>query len=106
MSSPYLPPDVAQITSILENRLPVGLPGIGFEHSDGKSYIEVNHRSEGEWTASRRRGHRYNVRHPAQHGKTIGDIQRFGTLREVAVYLADRVNLNATNEWSLDLLTK
>ncbi len=65
MSSPYLPPNVAQITSILENRLPVGLPGIGFEHSDGKSYIEVNHRSEGEWTASRRRGHRYSVRHPA-----------------------------------------
>jgi hypothetical protein len=106
MSSPYLAPQVAQITGILENMLPVGLPGIGFEHIDGRSYIEVNHRSKDMWTTSRRAGHRYDVRHPAQHGKTLGSIQKFRTIREVAVYLADRADLITTNARSLSLLTK
>ncbi len=103
---PYQSPEVAKITGILEDMLPVGLPGIGFEHSDGRSYIEVNHRSKNEWTASRREGHRYNIWHPAQHGRKLGDLQKFHTLHEVAVYLADRADLNATNERSLSLLTK
>lgn len=106
MSSPYLVPEVAQITGILENMLPVGPQGIGFEHSDGRSYIEVNHRSKDTWTTSRREGHRYDVRHPAQHGRTLGSVQKFRTLHEVAVYLADRVDLNTTNARSLSLLTK
>jgi len=106
MSSPYVPPGVAQITGILENMLPLGKAGIGFEHIDGRSYIEVNHRSKDVWTASRREGHRYDIRHPAQHGVTLGSIQKFHSIHEVAVYLADRADLNATNARSLSLLTK
>ena len=106
MSGKYISPDVAKIIGILEDRLPIGQPGIGFEHSDGKSYIEVNHRSAEEWTASRRAGHRYDIRHPRGHGKTIADLQKFSSIQDIAIYLADRVDLNATNERSLDLLTK
>jgi hypothetical protein len=106
MPSPYLAPEVAQITGILENMLPVGPQGIGFEHNDGRSYIEVNHRKKGVWTTSRREGHRYDVGHPAQHGRTLSDLHKYSTLREVAIYLADRVDLKATNERSLSLLTK
>ena len=106
MSSPYLAPEAAQITGILEDRLPVGPQGIGFEHSDGRSYIEVNHRSKDMWTTSRREGHRYDVRHPAQHGKTLGSLQKFYGVQDVAVYLADRVDLDTTDERSLSLLTK
>ena len=106
MSSPYLAPEVAQITGILENMLPVGSQGFGFEHSDGRSYIEVTPRRTDTWTTSRREGHRYDVRHPAQHGRTLGSVQKFRTLHEVAVYLADRADLNTTNARSLSLLTK
>ena len=106
MTSPYVIPEVAKIIGILEDRLPVGTPGIGFEHSDGRSYIEVNHRGENAWTASRRAGHRYDIRHPAGHGKTLGSLQKFDSIQDIAVYLADRVDLNATNERSFDPMTK
>jgi hypothetical protein len=102
----YVNPAVPVIARILDTRLPVGNAGIGFEHSDGRSYLEVNHRSAGSWTVSRREGHRYQVRHPAQHGKALGPLRGFGSVTDTAVYLADRADLAATTERSLDLLTR
>jgi hypothetical protein len=101
----YVNPAVQVIARILGTRLPVGPAGIGFEHSDGRSYLEVNHRSAGSWTVSRREGHRYQVRHPAQHGKAIATLRTFDSLTDTAIYIADRADLAATTEQSLDPLT-
>ncbi len=91
---------VSEILPILET-LPEGPEGIGFECSDGRSYIEVNHRPSG-WITSRREGHRYDVRHPAAHGKTLGSRLKHDDAQAVAEYLADRVDLAACTAQSFN----
>jgi hypothetical protein len=92
---------VSEILPLLET-LPGDSAGIGFECSDGRSYIEVCHRPKSGWSTSRREGHRYDVRHPAGHGRTLGPLQYHADIQAVAVYLADRVDLAACTAQSFD----